>query len=121
MRHTNALLLLLLGFASGAASGTLWSRANPERALTTIPTRTEQLEAMADEVGLDPTQRVHAHEISDRTHGEIVAITSAAAPALATIRAQVRSQMRALMNADQARRFDAYCARRDLQRAHADE
>ena len=121
MKNLQALAVLLVGFASGVASAALYLRSHPDRLVTDIPTRSEQLDAMADEVGLDVQQRASAHVISDRTHSDLAKLRESVGPQIATIRSDVRSQLRALMTPEQQVRFDAYCARRDAQRAHSDD
>jgi hypothetical protein len=122
MRNGYALVFLLLGFGSGAATATIYCRSHPDRTATYIPSRSEQVDAMADEIGLDEAQRARVHEISNRTHGDLAKIRESVAPALAAIRSDVRSQIRAVLtNDEQRRKFDTYCTRRDLQRAHADD
>lgn len=121
MKHGYAFLLVALGFASGTLSTGIYLRAHPERRASDIPSRSEQVDALADEVGLDADQRRRAHEISDRSHDELVKVQASVEPALAAIRSDVRSRMRAIMSPEQASRFDRYCERRDSQRAHSND
>lgn len=121
MRNARAGLLVLIGFVSGALSATcVWKRV-PARSPTDIASRTEHLDALAEEIALDAQQRARLREISDRSHQDVVRLQTGFAPALAAIRSDVRSQIRAMLTREQQSRFEAYCARRDAQRAHADE
>src|ERR1700689_855101 len=97
MKNLQVLGVLLVGFASGVASAAVYLRSHSDHLVTDIPTRTEQLDAMADEVGLDAKQRASAHVVSDRTRNDLTKLRDSVSPQIATIRSDVRSQLRALM------------------------
>jgi hypothetical protein len=115
------LILVLLVGASAGVSGFILGRHSPTRRVTDIPTRQETLDAMADEVGLDASQRSRIREISDRYQDRNTALRRTVADEVATIRSSVRADTRAIMSDEQKHRFDAYCKRRDEQRARADQ
>lgn len=114
-------LLAVLLSASMAVSGFIVGAHSASRSASDIPTRQETLDSMADEVGLDSKQRARVREISDRYHDRMQAVRRSVASELAAIRSDVRAETREIMTDEQKQRFDAYCARRDRQRAKADE
>jgi hypothetical protein len=119
--RADALIVGVLAVASAAASGFVVGRKTAVPDPVHLTTRKELHDSLAAEVGLDAEQRRLLDEITDRNHERKLKIEQSVQPQLDAIRAEVRSQLKAMLRDDQKPRFDAWCARRDAERAKSKE
>jgi hypothetical protein len=108
-------LLVLIAFASGAASGGLFVA----RTAPPIPVGArgrQTLDEIMREVQPTDPQREQIARLIDEYHPRYAAVRARIEPEVAVIRSELRSKIRASLDAEQAARFDDYCRRRDEQR-----
>ncbi|HZV00057.1 MAG TPA: hypothetical protein VFF73_25295 [Planctomycetota bacterium] len=108
-------LLALLAFASGGASGYFVGRGQA-RPMGEIPSRRETIDAFERAVGLDVGQCAQAEKILDEYHPRFSKIKMTIEPDLAILRSEVRTQIATILREDQKDRYHAWCVKHDAQR-----
>jgi hypothetical protein len=112
--------LVLLAFASGAASGFVVGR-GPQPTAGLARGRVAVLAEIDRDVLPTPEQHRKIEEIMERNHSRFLAVRSKVEPELAAIRSDVRAQIGEVLDPERRARFEAYCARRDELRKQQDQ
>jgi hypothetical protein len=120
MERAAAVFLVLLAFASGAASGFVLGR-GPQAPAGLARGRAAVLAEIDRDVEPTPEQHRQIDAIMERNHSRFLAVRSKVEPELATIRSDVRAQIREVLDPERRARFEAYCAHRDELRKQQDQ
>jgi Spy/CpxP family protein refolding chaperone len=111
-------LVFLLGVALGGVGMHYWeARAYGHRVI--VPTHTEVMEQMTEQLTLTPDQQKQIGAISDDVRNHLHAIQDQSKPQADAIRNEGRQKIRALLTPDQQPKFDAYIHHLDELRAKA--
>lgn len=111
-------VVLLLGIALGAVSTHYWeARAYGHR--VTLPTRSEVVQQLTDQLSLTPEQQKQVDAITLDAHTRLRALQDQLKPQADAIRAEGRQKIRALLTPEQQPKFDAFTKHLDELRAHA--
>ncbi len=111
-------LVFLLGVALGGVGMHYWeARAYGHRVI--VPTHTEIMQQMTEQLSLTPDQQTQIGAISDDIRNHLRAIQDQAKPQADAVRSDGRQKIRALLTPDQQPKFDEFIRHLDDLRAKA--